>query len=74
MWTALPKDTCTKTTDCRHSLSDEFYALFYLALYNEALNRPDVATLYLRQALGTKYGQQSNDYMVACARIQSKDF
>lgn len=55
-----------------NSLSDEFYALFYLALYNEAFNRPSVAALYLHQALGTTYGRKSNDYMVSCARVQSK--
>jgi hypothetical protein len=54
------------------SLSDAFYALFYLALYNEVLNRQSVAGLYLRQALGTTYAQKSNDYMVSCAKVQSK--
>ena len=55
-----------------NSLSDEFYGLFYLALYNEVLHRPSMAALYLKQALGTKYAQQSNDYMVSCAKVQSK--
>jgi hypothetical protein len=54
------------------SLSDEFYALFYLALYNEASQRPSMAEKYLRQALQTKYGQKSDDYMVSCAKVQAK--
>jgi hypothetical protein len=54
------------------SLSDEFYALFYLALFNEVRNVPGKAELYLRQALSTRYAQSSNDYMVTCAKVQAR--
>jgi hypothetical protein len=52
-----------------NSLADEFYALFYLSLYNEVRNVPTKAELYMRRAIGTKYAQYSNDYMVSCAKV-----
>jgi len=59
----------------KYSLSDEFYSLFYLALFNEARNVPAKAELYLRQALATRYAQESStssDYMVSCARVHAQ--
>jgi hypothetical protein len=56
-------------------LSDEFYALFYLALFNEARGNNDKSLHYMRQALHTTYAQANNnsgdrgDYMVAVARV-----
>lgn len=65
--------------------SDEFYALFYLALYNEARSVDDKvdghenkASHYMRQALQTQYAKanglgnpERSDYMVAVARVSS---
>jgi hypothetical protein len=58
-----------------NSLSDEFYTLFYLALYNEIRNdATDMSQLYMNQALDTIYAQQHSDtdYMVACAQVHAK--
>jgi hypothetical protein len=64
---------CFYQRNCIFSPSDEFYALFYLALFNEVRNIPSKAELYLRQSLGTRYAQLSNDYMVACAKVQARE-
>ena len=56
---------------------DEFYALFYLALYNDARGDNDKSLHYMRQALHTTYAQANNsdgdrgDYMVAVARVSA---
>jgi hypothetical protein len=56
--------------------SDDFYALFYLALYNEARGNDSKSLHYMRQALHTAYAKANNsgtggggDYMVAVARV-----
>lgn len=57
------------------SLADEFYALFYLGLYCEAvLSNESKAELYLRQAAHTQYAQTvgRRDYMTDCARIHCR--
>lgn len=52
-----------------YSSPDEFYALFYLGLFCEARGEASKAEAYLRQAVQTRYGQLSNDYMAACAKV-----
>lgn len=58
---------------------DEFYALFYLALFAEARGEWIKAEGYLRQAIQTKYaidseemattGRGRSDYMVTTAKV-----
>ena len=54
---------------------EEFYSLFYLALYNEARGHPSKAEQYMKQAVKTQYAKSvgSQDYMVDCAKV-SADF
>jgi len=53
------------------SAADEFYSLFYLALFNEARGDASKASHYMRSAVGTKYatGFGSADYMTAVAAV-----
>ena len=50
---------------------DEFYALLYLGLFNEAMGETFKAENYMKSAVKTKYAQVvgSKDYMVDVARV-----
>eukprot|EP00980_Cylindrotheca_fusiformis_P013925 scaffold3618_cov129-Cylindrotheca_fusiformis.AAC.25 len=51
--------------------ADEFYALLYLGLFNEARGENSKAENYMRSAVKTKYAKAvgSKDYMVDVARV-----
>lgn len=51
--------------------ADEFYALFYLGLFNEALGQNSKAESYMRSAATSTYAKAvgSRDYMVDCATV-----
>lgn len=55
--------------------SDEFYSLFYLGLYNEAvMNDAAKAQYYMKAAANSKYatGFGSRDYMSICAKVHCR--
>jgi hypothetical protein len=56
------------------SPGEEFYALFYLGLFNEARGETTKAENYMKAAAGTKYAEVvgSQDYMVDCAKVHCK--
>lgn len=53
------------------SATDEFYALFYLALYCESRGEAGKAANYMKTAVKTTYATTigSGDYMTSCARV-----
>lgn len=58
-----------------NSDSDEFYSLFYLGLYNEAvMNDAAKAQYYMKAAANSKYatGFGSKDYMSICAKVHCR--
>lgn len=56
------------------SLSDEFYALFYLGLYCESIGEVGKASHYMKAAVNSEYanGRGMGDYMTSCARVHCK--
>lgn len=54
------------------NVDDEFYSLFYLALYCEIRNENGKAEAYMRSATECKYALMSNDYMVTCAKVHCR--
>ena len=57
------------------TLSDEFYSLFYLALFAEVRQEPTKAAHYMRQSIETQYAQSVGraDYMTAVAKVSNID-
>ena len=57
-----------------HSMSDEFYALFYLGLYCESIGETSKASNYMKATVATDYakGKGRADYMTDCAIVHSK--
>ena len=53
---------------------DEFYALLYLGLFNEARGENAKAESYMKSAIQTRYAKAagSQDYMVDVARVHCK--
>ena len=49
--------------------SDEFYALFYLALYCESKGEDTKAEYYMKDAVSSEYAKKSSDYMVSVAKV-----
>lgn len=49
--------------------SDEFYALFYLALYCESKGEDTKAEYYMKEAVSSEYAKKSSDYMVSVAKV-----
>ena len=56
------------------SISDEFYALFYLGLYCESMGEYSKASNYVKAAVKSEYatGRGGADYMTSCARVHCK--
>ena len=55
-----------------NSVSDEFYSLFYLSLWCEAIGETSKAENYMRAAVKSPYGQGANDYMTSVAKVHCK--
>lgn len=57
-----------------HSITDEFYSLFYLGLYCEIRGESSKAETYMKAAVASKYavGPGAGDYMTSCARVHCK--
>lgn len=56
------------------SPGEEFYALLYLGLFNEARGEDMKAENYMRSAVKSKYAKvvDSQDYMVDVAKVHCK--
>ena len=54
--------------------ADEFYSLFYLALYSEIRGNMGKAESYMKSSIVTSYasGRGSVDYMTSCAKVHCK--
>lgn len=50
-------------------LSEYFYASLYAGLYYESEKKPDSAKVHLLAATQSPYGQRSDDYMAALAKV-----
>ncbi|KAK9691942.1 hypothetical protein RND81_09G230600 [Saponaria officinalis] len=49
--------------------AEYFYASLYAGLYNESLGESDLAKKYILAACQSPYGQRSDDYMAALAKV-----
>lgn len=51
---------------------DQFYSFLYLGLYAEAKGETEAAKRYITEAVATKYGQKSSDYMAKLAQVHAQ--
>ena len=61
----------TISTNVYNSPTEEFYSLFYLGLFNEAMGETSKAESYMKAAVQSPYAKAvgSRDYMVDCAKV-----
>ena len=75
MHVVFSNDTQSGSHKCfQRSPGEEFYALLYLGLFNEAKGENAKAESYMRSAVQSKYAKVvgSQDYMVDVAKVHCK--